>query len=107
MSRTVDRLRQVLPTGLTGLAGVVCMACCLIPALLAARVLSGAGWAIAVAAVTGLSVGAGHPASHSYHRRCRRRAVFLHCGTVIDVTSAGSLDWATCAGGRTRVRGQD
>ena len=36
MSRTVDRLRQVLPTGLTGLAGVACVACCLIPALLAA-----------------------------------------------------------------------
>lgn len=47
MSRTVDRLRQVLPTGLTGLAGVACLACCLIPALLAAGVLSGAGWAVA------------------------------------------------------------
>jgi hypothetical protein len=31
----------------TGLAGTACVACCAIPLLLAAGVLSGAGWAIA------------------------------------------------------------
>jgi mercuric ion transport protein len=32
-------------TGLTGLAGAACAACCAIPLMLAAGVLSGAGWA--------------------------------------------------------------
>jgi hypothetical protein len=47
MHPTIDRLRQMLATGLTGLAAVACLACCLIPVLLAGGVLSGAGWAIA------------------------------------------------------------
>jgi hypothetical protein len=56
MSRTVDRLRQVLPTGVTGLAGVACVACCLIPLLLAAGVLGGAGWVIAGQLMPGIAV---------------------------------------------------
>ena len=47
MTRTMPGVRQLLSTGLTGLAGTACLACCAIPLLLAAGVLSGAGWAIA------------------------------------------------------------
>ena len=47
MPTITDRVRQVLPSGLTGLAGLACAACCAIPVLLAAGVLSGAGWAAA------------------------------------------------------------
>jgi hypothetical protein len=43
-----DRVRPVttrrLPKALAGLAGVACLACCLIPVLLTAGVLGGAGW---------------------------------------------------------------
>ena len=47
MTRTMLSVRRVLSAGLTGLAGTACLACCAVPALLAAGVLSGAGWAIA------------------------------------------------------------
>jgi mercuric ion transport protein len=50
---------------MTGLAGAACAACCVLPALLAAGILGGAGWAaanrfmpgvaIALAALAGLS----------------------------------------------------
>ena len=36
---------RLLPKGLVGLAGLACAACCLIPVLLAAGVIGGAGWA--------------------------------------------------------------
>ena len=43
-----DRRRPVttrrLPKALAGLAGLVCLACCLVPVLLTAGVLGGAGW---------------------------------------------------------------
>jgi hypothetical protein len=42
--RVTDR-RKLLPTGLVGLAGLACLGCCLVPFLLAAGVLAGAGWA--------------------------------------------------------------
>jgi mercuric ion transport protein len=45
-----------LPSGLTGLAGIACAACCAIPLLLAAGVLSGAGWALATAWLPGIAV---------------------------------------------------
>jgi hypothetical protein len=53
---TTDRRRRLLPKGLTGLAGAACAACCLIPMLLAAGVLSGAGWAAAGAWMPGIAV---------------------------------------------------
>ena len=46
----------MLPSGLTSLAGLACAACCAIPLLLAAGVLSGAGWAAAGAWMPGIAV---------------------------------------------------
>ncbi|WP_203830680.1 hypothetical protein [Actinoplanes palleronii] len=51
-----DRARRLLPSGLTGLAGVACAACCVIPLLLGAGVLSGAGWAVAGSWMPGIAV---------------------------------------------------
>jgi mercuric ion transport protein len=51
-----DRARRLLPSGLTGLAGLACAACCAIPVLLAAGVISGASWAVAVAWMPGIAV---------------------------------------------------
>ena len=46
MPITTDRARsRWLPKGFVGLAGLACAACCLIPVLLAAGVIGGAGWA--------------------------------------------------------------
>jgi mercuric ion transport protein len=56
MPTLVDRARRLLPSSLTGLAGAACAACCVIPLLLAAGVLSGAGWAVAVAWLPGVAV---------------------------------------------------
>lgn len=36
--------RRILPAGLSGVAGVTCAACCVVPMLLTAGVLGGAGW---------------------------------------------------------------
>lgn len=47
MPTLADRARRVLPSSLTSLAGLACAACCAIPVLLGAGVLSGAGWAAA------------------------------------------------------------
>jgi hypothetical protein len=59
-----SRLRRVLPGSFGGLTGLACALCCLIPVMLAAGVLGGAGWAylgqimpgiaVALAAVTAL-----------------------------------------------------
>jgi hypothetical protein len=43
--KIADSLREILPTSLTGLTGLACAACCVIPILLAAGILGGAGWA--------------------------------------------------------------
>jgi hypothetical protein len=58
-------IRRFVPSGLGGLAGLACMLCCVVPALIAAGVLGGAGWlafgrllpgvAVALAAGAGLS----------------------------------------------------
>jgi hypothetical protein len=56
MPRPLDRLRRVLPSGLTGLAATACAACCAIPILLAAGVLSGAGWAALGRTMPGIAV---------------------------------------------------
>ncbi|HWG99599.1 MAG TPA: hypothetical protein VNV66_09800 [Pilimelia sp.] len=56
MPTPADRIRRLLPPGLTGLAGVACAACCAIPLLLAAGVLSGAGWAAAGSWLPGVAV---------------------------------------------------
>ncbi|WP_433719366.1 hypothetical protein ACQP2Y_32460 [Actinoplanes sp. CA-051413] len=72
------RTRRLLPPGLTGLAALACAACCAIPLLLTAGVLSGATWAVAVswlpgtaAALTALAAAAWWRTTHNPHRaRC-------------------------------------
>jgi mercuric ion transport protein len=49
-------MRKFLPTSLAGLAGVACAACCVLPFLLAAGVISGAGWAAAGHWMPGVAV---------------------------------------------------
>jgi mercuric ion transport protein len=56
MPTPADRARRVLPSGLTGLAGLACAACCVIPPLLAAGLLSGADWAVAGEWMPGIAV---------------------------------------------------
>ena len=56
MTRVAPAARRVLSAGLTGLAGTACAACCLIPLLLAAGVLSGAGWTLAGQSMPGIAV---------------------------------------------------
>ncbi|MCZ7437905.1 hypothetical protein O7598_15965 [Micromonospora sp. WMMC241] len=56
MPNPADRLRRLLPTGLTGLAGAACAACCVLPLLLAAGVLAGGGWAAVTRVLPGVAV---------------------------------------------------
>jgi protein-S-isoprenylcysteine O-methyltransferase Ste14 len=56
MPTLADRARRLMPSSLTGLAGAACAACCVIPLLLAAGVLSGVGWAVAVAWLPGVAM---------------------------------------------------
>ncbi|WP_319459306.1 hypothetical protein [Micromonospora sp. RTP1Z1] len=74
MTRTVERLRRLLPTGLGSLAGVACAACCAIPLLLAAGVLGGAGWAAAARFMPGVAVGLTVLAALTWWWNARRRA---------------------------------
>jgi protein-S-isoprenylcysteine O-methyltransferase Ste14 len=56
MPTLVDRTRKLLPSSLASLAGVACAACCVIPLLLGAGVLSDAGWAVAGSWMPGVAV---------------------------------------------------
>lgn len=69
----VERVRKLLPSGLTGLAGLACAACCAIPVLLAAGVLSGAGWAAAGAWMPGIAVALAASAGGAWWWAHRRR----------------------------------
>ena len=97
-----DRAREVLPSGLAGFAGLVCAACCVVP-LLAAGVLSGAGWAaagawmpgiaVALAALAGAATGpaaqAEHGVSSALDRDNRRAALARMSATMtVAVTAA-------------------
>ena len=73
MPRLADRARRVLPSGLTSLAGLACAACCAIPFLLAAGVLSGAGWAAAGAWMPGIAVALAGLAGGAWWWASRRR----------------------------------
>jgi hypothetical protein len=73
MPTLADRARRVLPSGLTGLAGLACAVCCAIPLLLAAGVLSGAGWAAAGAWMPGIAVGLAGLAGAAWWWASRRR----------------------------------
>ncbi|GIF07334.1 hypothetical protein [Actinoplanes siamensis] len=68
-----DRVRGLLPSGLTGLAGAACAACCLMPALVAAGVLSGTGWAAAAAWLPGIAIGLTTLAAAAWWWTSRRR----------------------------------
>jgi len=76
MPKLAERARRVLPSGLTGLAGLACAACCAIPLLLAAGVLSRAGWAAAGAWMPGIAtvLAALAVAAWWWARRRRHRA---------------------------------
>lgn len=62
-----------MPGGLTGLAGVACAACCVLPLLLAAGVLGGAGWAAAGRIMPGIAVALAAVAGGAWWWASRRR----------------------------------
>jgi mercuric ion transport protein len=68
-----SRRRRTLPAGLTGLAGVACAACCMIPLLLASGVLGGAGWAAAGRVMPGIAVASAAVAGLAWWRLARQR----------------------------------
>jgi len=59
---------------LAGLAGAACAACCIIPLLLAAGVLTGAGWSAVVGALPTAAVALAAGAGLLYWWNTRRRA---------------------------------
>ena len=71
MPTPVDRPGRLLPSGLTGLAGVACAACCVLPLLLTAGMLSGAGWAVAW--MPGIAAGLAATAAAAWWWTGRRR----------------------------------
>jgi hypothetical protein len=73
-----DRLR-ILPSGLTGLAGLACAACCVIPALLVAGVLGGAGWAAAGRVLPGVAIALTAAAAGAWWWVLRRRRHAAGC----------------------------
>ncbi|MFJ6199034.1 hypothetical protein [Micromonospora sp. NPDC092111] len=79
MIRTGQRLRRLLPTGLTSLAGVACAACCVIPPLLAAGVLGGTGWAATARSMPGIAAGLAVLAALSWWWRQRRHRHPVGC----------------------------
>ncbi|MCM0674822.1 hypothetical protein NCC78_08980 [Micromonospora phytophila] len=73
MTRSAERLRRLLPTGMGSLAAAACAACCAIPLLLAAGVLGGTGWAAAGRFMPGVAVGLAALAALSWWSNARRR----------------------------------
>ncbi|GIE36665.1 hypothetical protein Ait01nite_097100 [Actinoplanes italicus] len=70
MPTLVDRIFR---SGLAGPAGAACAACCLIPVLLAAGMLSGAGWAAAGAWMPGIAIVLAVSAGAAWWWTSRRR----------------------------------
>ncbi|GIE36278.1 hypothetical protein Ait01nite_093230 [Actinoplanes italicus] len=68
-----DRVRRLLPSGLTSLAGIACAACCIIPLLLGAGVLSGVGWVAAGSWMPGITVVLAATAAGTWWWMSRRR----------------------------------
>ncbi|MFI7488058.1 hypothetical protein ACIBXA_06700 [Micromonospora echinaurantiaca] len=73
MPTPADRLRRLLPSGMTGLAGTACAACCALPALLAAGILGGPGWAAVNRYLPGVAVALAVLAGLSWWWAGRRR----------------------------------
>ncbi|MFG2042988.1 hypothetical protein [Dactylosporangium sp. NPDC048998] len=79
MTRTMPAARRVLSTTLTALAGTACVACCTVPLLLAAGVLSGAGWAAAGQWMPGIAVSLVALAALAWWRTTRLRIHRIGC----------------------------
>ncbi len=75
-------LRRIMPGGLTGLAGIACAACCVIPLLLAAGVLGGASWAAAGRFMPGVAVALAALAGGAWWWASRRRHASNCSGTA-------------------------
>ncbi|MBC9001731.1 hypothetical protein [Micromonospora aurantiaca (nom. illeg.)] len=73
MPTPANRLRRLLPSGMTGIAGAACAACCILPPLLAAGVLGGAGWAAANRFMPGVAVALAVLAGLSWWWASKRR----------------------------------
>ena len=72
MPNPADRLRRLLPTSLTGLAGTACAAYCVLPLLLAAGILAGGGWATVTRFLPGTAVALAGLAGLSWWWAARR-----------------------------------
>ena len=72
-------LRRLLPGGLTGLSGLACALCCLIPLLLAAGVIGGAGWAAFAQVLPGIAVVLAGSAGLAWWLLLRRRGHATGC----------------------------
>jgi mercuric ion transport protein len=68
-------LQRVLPSGLGGLAGLACALCCVVPVLIGAGVLGGAGWAAFGRVLPGIAVALVGAAGLSWWALRRRRHV--------------------------------
>ncbi|KAB1100206.1 hypothetical protein AB0N38_33325 [Micromonospora aurantiaca] len=73
MPTPANRLRRLLPSGMTGLAGAACAACCVLPPLLAAGILGGAGWAAANRFLPGVALALAVLAGLSWWWASKRR----------------------------------
>lgn len=51
-----SRIRKILPSSITGVAGLACALCCAIPLLLATGVIGGASWAALGQVMPGVTV---------------------------------------------------
>jgi len=68
-------LQRVLPSGLGGLAGLACALCCVVPVLIGAGVLGGAGWVAFGRVLPGIAVALVGAAGLSWWALRRRRHV--------------------------------
>ena len=69
-------LQRVLPSGLGGLAGLACALCCVVPVLIGAGVLGGAGWVAFGRVLPGIAVALVGVAGLSWWALRRRRHVY-------------------------------
>jgi len=69
-------LQRVLPSGLGGLAGLACALCCVVPVLIGAGALGGAGWVAFGRVLPGIAVALVGAAGLSWWALRRRRHVY-------------------------------
>ena len=68
-------LQRVLPSGLGGLAGLACALCCVVPVLIGAGALGGAGWVAFGRVLPGIAVALVGVAGLNWWALRRRRHV--------------------------------